>query len=151
MQIMNDYYKILQVSKTSTQDEIKKSYRKLAKKFHPDVNKDNAKAAEIFKKISEAYATLSDENKKASYDSKMFGSSQSSNKEYTKNTNSTSHENRQRPNMTEAHFSSASKSFESFFGFDPNSDSPELKKNNDKIKPMKTKDAFEAIFGKRRF
>ena len=46
---MKDYYKILQVERTATQQEIKKSFRKLAKKFHPDVNKNNTKAEEVFK------------------------------------------------------------------------------------------------------
>jgi len=63
-----DPYKLLEVSKTATDDEIRKSYRKLAKKYHPDVNKDNPKAAEKFKEISAAYTLLSDENLRRQYD-----------------------------------------------------------------------------------
>jgi molecular chaperone DnaJ len=64
---MTDYYKTLGVSKGSSSDEIKKSYKKLAKKFHPDISKEeNAEAK--FKEISEAYAVLSDEKKKKQYD-----------------------------------------------------------------------------------
>ena len=71
---MSDYYSILGVSKTATQDEIKSAYRKLALKYHPDRNPDNKKEAEEkFKQISEAYAVLSDPNKKKQYDT--FGSS----------------------------------------------------------------------------
>lgn len=66
-----DYYTLLNVTKNSSQDEIKKAYRKLAIKWHPDKNKDNPDAEEQFKKISEAYDVLSDENKKAQYD--QFG------------------------------------------------------------------------------
>ena len=63
-----EYYEILGVSKTATADEIKKSYRKLALKFHPDKNPDNAEAEAKFKKISEAYAVLSDTKKRQEYD-----------------------------------------------------------------------------------
>ncbi len=62
-----DYYEVLGVSKTASKDEIKKAYRKLAMKFHPDKNKD-AGAEGKFKEISEAYAVLSDEKKRADYD-----------------------------------------------------------------------------------
>lgn len=62
-----DYYEILGVNKTSNQDEIKKSYRKLAMQYHPDKNKD-PEASEKFKEISEAYAVLSDQQKRSQYD-----------------------------------------------------------------------------------
>jgi len=62
---MKDYYKILGVDKKSTKDEIKKSYRKLSKKYHPDVNPDGG---EKFKEIAEAYDILSDDNKRQQYD-----------------------------------------------------------------------------------
>ena len=66
-----DYYDVLGVSKSATADEIKKAYRKLARQYHPDVNKDNPDAAEKFKECSEAYSVLSDEKKRAQYD--QFG------------------------------------------------------------------------------
>ena len=66
-----DYYEVLGVSKTATQDEIKKAYRKLALKYHPDRNKGNAEAEEKFKEVGEAYGVLSDETKRQQYD--LFG------------------------------------------------------------------------------
>lgn len=71
---MKDYYKILEVKKTATDAEIKKSYRELAKKYHPDKNPDNPTAETKFKEISDAYETLSDKAKRNEYDNpQMFG------------------------------------------------------------------------------
>jgi curved DNA-binding protein len=67
-----DYYKTLGVNKNSSDEEIKKAYRKLAMKYHPDQTKGNKAAEEKFKKISEAYAVLSDKEKRKQYDT--FGS-----------------------------------------------------------------------------
>jgi molecular chaperone DnaJ len=66
-----DYYEVLGVSRTASTDEIKKAYRKLARKYHPDVNKDDPQAEEKFKEITEAYEVLSDNEKRARYD--QFG------------------------------------------------------------------------------
>ncbi len=63
-----DYYKVLNVPKTATADQIKQSYRKLARKYHPDANKGDSKAEERFKEISEAYNVLSDEKRRKEYD-----------------------------------------------------------------------------------
>jgi len=64
----DNFYDILWVSKTVTQEEIKKAYRKKAMEFHPDRNKWNKQSEEKFKKINEAYDTLWDENKRKNYD-----------------------------------------------------------------------------------
>lgn len=70
---VKDYYEILGIDKKASQDEIKKAYRKLARKYHPDLNPGDKRAEQKFKEINEAYEVLSDEKKKAEYD--QFGRS----------------------------------------------------------------------------
>ena len=66
--IEKDYYKTLGVSKSASKEEIKKAYRKLAQKHHPDANKGDASAEERFKEVSEAHAILSNDEKRREYD-----------------------------------------------------------------------------------
>ncbi len=73
MAAKRDYYEILGVKKGTKEEEIKKAYRELAKKFHPDRNPGNKQAEERFKEINEAYAVLSDKEKRQQYD--RFGPS----------------------------------------------------------------------------
>lgn len=64
----NSLYELLDIPKTSTNEEIKKKYRRLALKYHPDKNPDNVEAEEMFKKINHANSILSDEKKRPLYD-----------------------------------------------------------------------------------
>src|SRR6202142_3416738 len=71
-----DYYALLGIKKTATSDDIRKAFRKLARKYHPDVNPGDKKAEEKFKEISEANDVLSDEKKRKVYDQVGFYSDQ---------------------------------------------------------------------------
>ena len=66
-----DYYEVLGVDRNATEDEIKRAFRRLARKYHPDVNKDDPEAEEKFKEINDAYSVLSDPKTRAQYD--QFG------------------------------------------------------------------------------
>lgn len=66
-----DYYEVMGVPKNAPEDEIKKAYRKLAKKYHPDLNPGDKEAEQKFKEVNEAYEVLSDKDKRARYD--QFG------------------------------------------------------------------------------
>jgi DnaJ-class molecular chaperone len=142
-----DYYKILQLNNKATQDDIKKAYRSLAKKYHPDANPGNKQAEETFKKISEAYAVLSDKTQKENYDRIMSGGAPSEHEPESQPRQAY----RPRPNVNGSDFFGQNSIFEDFFGYDPKSGSPDLKTKNDKVRPMKTNEAFQAIFGKRKF
>ena len=63
-----DYYEVLGVAKNATEEEIKKAYKRLAIKYHPDRNPDNKEAEEKFKEAAEAYEVLHDKEKRAKYD-----------------------------------------------------------------------------------
>lgn len=151
---MKDYYKILQVDRTATPEEIKKSFRKLAKKFHPDVNKNNKKAEEVFKEINEAYRILSDENKKAEYDNTLFGKEERENRTGFQQNDFQNRPNRRRTAQHTAsniNFQNTGSFFENFFGFNPNGTDSNKNNEYEKVRPMKTSEAYEHIFGKGRF
>jgi len=74
-----DYYSVLGVDKNATQEEIKKAYKKLAKKHHPDMNKGDETSAEKFKEINEAASVLGDPKKREQFD--RFGTADRSSKQ----------------------------------------------------------------------
>jgi len=142
---LEDYYEVLELNNRASQVDIKKAYRRLAKKYHPDSNPGNKDAEERFKKLAEAYKVLSDEKRKVEYDRKTYGSGSSQPNEAKKTSA------KPRGNIDPTDFANTSARFEDFFGFNPKTKVHNLGKQNNKVKPVKTKDAYEAIFGKHRF
>jgi curved DNA-binding protein len=126
-----DYYKILGVIENATEDEIKKSYRKIAKRYHPDTNPGDQEAERKFKEAAEAYGVLSDAEKRKAYDherSKAYGTVTGQNRPEGKTRTF-----QKAPGFDFNHMSS---NFEQFFGFHPGTG----KVNEDKLNPdRKTK------------
>ncbi len=150
---MKNYYEILNVKTTATADEIKKSFRKLAKQYHPDQNPNDEKVAEKFNEVSEAYKVLSDEDERKKYDDRLNGNNYSGNPfERRANADSGSQgANVNRDfNMSEDMFKSmgSGRGFADYFGFDPKSKEVNMNKGENNSGAMRTEDAFKHIFGK---
>jgi DnaJ-class molecular chaperone len=144
---VKNYYEILGIDCDSNKDEIKKAFRNLAKKYHPDKNKDNEEAYKKFQEVSEAYEVLGSEDSKANYDKKLASlKNKSKNKSEEKSRTSSN----KAANSKEANLGDLNSYFESFFGF--NGQSNEI--NKDKIKksknPMDTSDIFERFFSNKK-
>ena len=124
---MKDYYKILGVTKLASADEIKKAFRQLAREYHPDKTGNDPQKGQMFREINEAYETLGNEEKRASYDMPKNGTQ-------TSNKNSSNKESGFTPNFDMNDFE---KRFESFFGFS---------KSGEKVQKEGTKINTDAMF-----
>lgn len=156
-----NYYEILGVKRDASIQEIKKAYKKLAKKWHPDLNRDNIKVAEEkMKEINVAYTTLSDEvaridyNKKLDAEAKTSAKTDSTAQRQTGGTSHTTHRTTSAKTAETVDFQNIHSSFESFFGFNPhtkevtnedklNTFTADKKKKN----PLDTSDFFEKFMG----
>jgi len=135
---VKNYYDVLQVRKDASSEEIKKSYRRLARQYHPDLNNGDNKAEEKFKEIGEAYAILIEEESRKKYDLKFFGK-----KEENQYENKKKHVYKEQSNA-KIDIENIEASFENFFGFNPKT---KEKKINNKKNPIDTTGVFESFFG----
>lgn len=118
-----DCYRVLGVKRDATEEEIKREYRKVAKKYHPDANPGNEAAAKKFREAAEAYAVLGDAKKRENHDKELDGGRAGS----VGGNGSTS--------AADFDFGSMSGNFEQFFGFNPKNG----KVNKEKMNPNKKK------------
>lgn len=146
---MKNYYEILEVSRDASATEIKRIYRILAKKYHPDKNKDDSEAIKKFQEISEAYSILGDEKSRTEYDKKIdkFKTKGSySNGGFSKNNDKNKRNSKP---MNEQSFEDLNKTFENFFGFNAKTSDVTKEKINKKKNPIDTTDIFENFFKKK--
>lgn len=140
---MSTYYELLGVGREASEEEIKKAYRKLARKYHPDVNPGNKEAEERFKKINEAYSTLGDEALRKKYDDQLDGINQ---KHSAQGKSPAGNEKKQSTKgQSRIDLEDVEKRFEDFFGFNPKTKETSIKKDNKK-NPMDATDFFDKYF-----
>mgnify|MGYP006276719009 CR=1 FL=1 len=133
---MDNYYQILGVSQNAELAAIKKSYRKLALKYHPDRNPNDPSAEDKFNKITEAYEILGSKEKRSAYDRKL-----------NQKTNFHQQSSRQqRTKKRSANVGDFEKKFEQFFGFNPKT-KERVKSKGDQNKGMDTDNLFNSFFG----
>ena len=148
-----DYYKILELDENATLAMIKKSYRVLAKKYHPDLNPEDEEAAARFVEINEAYGVLSDEKARAKYDAARKAKGAGGAKQKTSDSEDAEEEKPQykysESESVKVNFDNWDMQFEDFFGFDPRSKEVDKEKMKKKMDAQKTKTgaAFDAFFG----
>ena len=142
-----DYYEVLGVDRNADDGTIKKAYRKLAKKLHPDLNPDDPQAEAKFKEINEAYETLSDPDKRKSYDAAQ----QPTRQEQPGKRPGAARTAPRPPAGGPIDFSQMAGGFASFFGFDPETgditDESKVSGQSPKKNPLDMSDMFEKFMG----
>lgn len=136
---MKNYYTVLGVSEQSSQEEIKKAYRRLAKKYHPDTNPDGK---EIFEEIGKAYQVLGDEEKRKQYDESRKQGGRSSHEKKGQKGQARQAYQRRPLNPGEG----LDEQFASFFGFHPQGGKMQKDGSEDSKNPMDTTGMFSSFF-----
>ncbi|EHI97913.1 heat shock protein DnaJ domain protein [Clostridium sp. DL-VIII] len=142
---MKDYYKILNISMKATNDEIKKAFRSLAKKYHPDRNKDDKDTLRKFQEVNEAYEVLSNETSRKKYDDERSKFNRKTNKD-TNNENNNNSRNDKKYQAKGENIENLNKYFESFFGFNANTNDINKDKLKNEKNPIDTSKMFESFF-----
>jgi curved DNA-binding protein len=141
---MKTHYDTLGVSKDASQDQIKLAYRKLSKKYHPDVNSGSKDAEKIFLEVQEAYTILKNKTSREEYDRQLEKASHHHTGRNAENTaNKQTSEKKQAFNIHDME-----KNFEQFFGFNPKSKEMQSKSHKGNKDPINTNDLFERYFNK---
>lgn len=146
---MKNYYKILEIEPTAEQADIKKAFRTLAKKYHPDRNKDNEEALRKFQDINEAYEVLGKEDSRKKYDDSLKKADEKkTNFSSKRDTGKSSHNSgkAKKSGNTKADFENLNSYFENFFGFSANSDYVNEDKLNKNKNPLDVSNMFNAFF-----
>lgn len=142
---MSNYYEVLEVKYGTSAEEIKKNYRRLSKKYHPDLNQGNKVAEKRFKEINEAYSVLSSAERRQEYDNKKETSAKKGEKRTAEKT-----QEKQSDPMNGFDIGNVRMQFESFFGFDPKSKTKSMNvsggSKNQSKNPLDTSDIFEGFF-----
>ncbi|HBF39865.1 MAG TPA: molecular chaperone DnaJ [Firmicutes bacterium] len=137
---MQNYYEVLGVNRNASVEEIKKAFRKLVRKYHPDINPGNPEAEAKFKTIHEAYSTLNDATRKEAYDAKLYGAQPASGPRKAGHNGPAG--SNERPDVGLGDFE---KRFENFFKFNPQTKEVFLKEDGPNNTP-KPADFFEQYF-----
>mgnify|MGYP001851664727 CR=1 FL=1 len=141
---MNEYYQSLGVQPSATKEELKKAYRDLAKKYHPDLHPGDREVETRFKEINEAYEFLSDPEKRKKYDEQQRSAQCHKSRQET-----TSSKRTHTPTGGPIDFAQMQGGFAQFFGFDPATGKvvDEEKVSGKKKNPLDTTDLFERFMG----
>ncbi|NEW09805.1 DnaJ domain-containing protein [Paenibacillus sp. SYP-B3998] len=142
---MRTYYEMLEIDPVATPDEIKKAYKRMAKKHHPDANAGSKQSEMMFKLVNEAYHTLSDAAARAAYDARMAARRE---QQAHPNSASGSKARGEQAEKASSQFNRTEmeKTFDRFFGFHPKSQDSGMKSNQQANK-MDTTKVFESYFG----